>query len=121
MLEENQLLVVQKIFQWEGRDPNWIHKQLLKNLDYVAMKQISKVSKTTIENTLNQWPWQLAWNNEDLGQSALTEAHGDNTGGQNSPWEPQIEKRSWFSMRVSASLGKQGQNGRAYTLGHVGS
>jgi len=89
---ENQLLVVQKLFQWEGRDLNRIHKELIRNHDYIRSGQISKESKTAIKNTLNQWQWQPVWNDEDLGQSALTEAHGDYTGGQSSPWEPRIEK-----------------------------
>jgi len=49
------------------------------------MKQILEESKIEIGNTLNQWPWQPAWNDEDLGQSALTEAHGDCTRGLCSP------------------------------------
>jgi len=32
---KNQLLVVQKLFQWEGHDPNWIHRRLLKNHDSI--------------------------------------------------------------------------------------
>lgn len=64
---ENQLLVIQKLFQWEGHDPNWIHKELSKNHDCIRSGQISKESKTTIKKALNQWQWQLAWNDEDLG------------------------------------------------------
>jgi hypothetical protein len=90
---ENQLLVVQKLFQWKVRDPNWIHRRLSKNHDCIRLEQISKESKTAIKNTLNQWQWLPAWNKEDLGQSALTEAHGDCAGGQSSPWEPRIGKR----------------------------
>ena len=89
---ENQLLVVQNLFQWEGCDPNWIHRRLSKNHDCIRLEQISKVSKIVIKNTLNQWKWKLAWNNEDLDQSMLTEAHGDCAGGQSSPWEPWIGK-----------------------------
>ena len=40
--------------------------------------------------------WQLAWSDEDLSQSALTEAHGDCAGGEISPWEAQIGK--WRSF-----------------------
>jgi len=58
------------------------------------MKQILEESKKAIKNTINQCPWQLVWNNEDLSQSTLTEAHGDCAGDQNGPWEPQIGKRS---------------------------
>jgi len=39
---ENKLLVVQKLFQWEGRDPNWIHRRLSKNHDCIRAGQISK-------------------------------------------------------------------------------
>ena len=89
--------VVQSITS--GIDPNQIHQRLAKNHDCIRSGRISKNSKTTIKNTLNQWQWQPVWNDKDLGQSALTEAHGDYTGGQNSPWEPWIGKIRKFLMR----------------------
>jgi len=46
-----------------------------------GQKKILEESKTVIGNTLNQWPWQPAWNYEDLGQSTLKEVHGDYAGG----------------------------------------
>lgn len=81
-----------------GFDPNWIHQELSKNHGCIRSRQISKNSKIAIKNTLNQWQWQPAWNDEDLGKSALIEAHGDYAGGQSSPCEPQIRKRRWILM-----------------------
>ena len=77
--------------------------------------------KTAIKNTLKQWQWHPAWNDEDLGQSALTEAHGDYVGDRISPWEPQIGKRRWFFMHANrALLGEHGHNGKAQALGCMG-
>ena len=44
-------------------------------------------------------------NDEDLGQSTLTEAHGEYAGGQSSPWESRNGKRKNFLMNM-ALMGK---------------
>jgi len=65
---------------WEAQgvtDSNWIHKELPKNHYCINSGQTSKNSKTEFKNTLNQWQWQPTWNDKGLGQSPLTEAHGD--------------------------------------------
>lgn len=95
---ENQLLVVQKLFQWEGCDPNWIHKKLSRTMSVSGWSKSLRKSKTMIKNTLNQWQWQPAWNDEDLGQSVLIEAHGDCAGSKIIPWELRIGKRRWILM-----------------------
>ena len=91
---ENQLLVVQKLFQWEGRDLNQIHE------DYQSTMTVSKhdrlqrfMSTERSGRPLNNGSWQIARNDEDLGQSALIEAHGDHAEGETGTWEAWIGKR----------------------------
>ena len=46
---KNKILVVQKLFKWEGRDSNQIHRRLSKNHDCIRSEQISKESKIVIK------------------------------------------------------------------------
>ena len=48
------------------------------------------------------------WNDEDLSQSALTEAHGDCAGGENGTWEAQVGKRRQFLIAGKNPLRRKG-------------
>ena len=53
---ENQLLVVQTIFQWEGHDLNWIHKNSQSAMTISKSLQSSKlVNKELSGRTSGQW------------------------------------------------------------------
>lgn len=45
---------------------------------------------------------QPARNDEDLDQSALTEAHGDRAGGKNGTWDSRIRKQRAFMISLIA-------------------
>lgn len=79
---ENQLLVVQKLFQWEGHDLDWIHKNSQSSVTISNQDRHKKIlaNKELSRRPLESGSLWLARNDEDLSQSALTEAHGDSTG-----------------------------------------
>jgi len=57
------------------------------------------MNKELLGRPLDSGSFQPARNDEDLGQSTLTEAHGDHAGGKTGSYEAWIEKRRPFLMR----------------------
>jgi len=52
---------------------------------------------------------QPSRNDEDLGKSALTKAHGVCEGGKTSTWEACIEKQRPFMMRAKGKTPREGK------------
>ena len=53
---ENKLLVVQKLFQCEGCDSNWIHEELSKFHDCIKLRQTLEIyEQRAIRKTSGQW------------------------------------------------------------------
>ena len=52
---ENQLLVVQKLFQWEGRDTNWIHENYQTAMTVSNQDRLRINEQRAIRKTSGQW------------------------------------------------------------------
>jgi len=77
-------------------DP-WILSQ---HHDCINLGQKLRIQEhRAIKKTFEQWYLAANGKDKDLSQSALTEAHGDCTGGQTGTWESWIGKRRPFLMR----------------------
>lgn len=47
--------------------------------------KLQGIERSDQKHLKNSGSWQLTWNDEGLGQSTLTKAHGDYAGGKISP------------------------------------